>query len=108
MGLENFMLLATSVFMGHTVMSTSPTFQKEYSEECIGSTASKCASSFEYADVKIRGACAFYLAMRCMYIIFTISPPIFMMKTATWCMGWGACAYIFCIGISYTEAAYEI
>ena len=34
------------------------------------------------------------------YTVFTVSPEIFMMKTAFWCMGWGACTYIFAKGIA--------
>jgi len=86
-----------------SIMTSSTQFKEDYAKD-----KAEGETEAQFADGKIRGAAAFYFVMRCMYIIFTISPPIFMMKTATWCMGWGACAYIFCIGISYTEAAYEI
>merc|ERR1711998_362226 len=47
--LENFMLLATSVFLAHLIMQTSPKFLKEFDEDCpTGSTESKCESVFEY------------------------------------------------------------
>jgi len=46
---------------------------------------------------------AFYLACRAYYCAFTIAPPIFMMKTALWFMGWIACAAIFVIGLMETK-----
>ena len=45
---------------------------------------------------------------RVYYWIFTVAPEIFMLKTAFWCMGWGACTYIFCMGIAKITAVYEI
>jgi len=47
----------------------------------------------EEKDVRVPAI--FYFGCRVYYYVFTVSPPIFMMKTACWFMGWGACAYIF-------------
>jgi len=50
----------------------------------------------------------FYFACRVYYWIFTVAPEVFMMKTAFWCMGWGACTYMFCLGIAEAKTAYNI
>jgi hypothetical protein len=45
---------------------------------------------------------------RVYYWIFTVAPPIFMLKTMFWCMGWGACTYIYVLGLLEATAVYEI
>ena len=71
--LENFMLFAISIIYALSIMTNSTQFAKDYAKDAAeGETAT------QFADGKIRGAAAFYFVMRCMYIIFTISPPIFM------------------------------
>jgi len=57
-------------------------------------------------DVRI--AAIFYFVCRVYYWIFTVAPEIFMLKTAFWCMGWGACTYIFCMGIAESKIAYDL
>lgn len=79
--LENFMLYAISIFF---------------------------ALSMGVPDDEIRIAAAFYFACRVYYWVFTVAPAIFMMKTAFWCMGWGACTYIFIIGLLKAQAVYEL
>jgi len=79
--LENFMLFAIAVFF---------------------------ATSMQVPDDELRVACIFYFVCRVYYWIFTVAPEIFMMKTAFWCMGWGACTFIFIKGILESKAVYEI
>jgi len=40
-----------------------------------------------------------YFFCRCYYYVFTVCPPIFMMKTAFWCMGWVCCTVIMFKGV---------
>merc|ERR1712196_507220 len=55
------------------------------------------------ADVDINFWCMFYFICRCYYFAFTLAPPIFMMKTAFWMMGWVATTIIFVKGIAATK-----
>merc|ERR1712100_490237 len=73
--LENFMLFAIAVFF---FIAVDP--------------AKELAS--------INFWCLFYFACRCYYFVFTIAPPIFMMKTAMWMMGWVATTVIFAKGLA--------
>jgi len=42
------------------------------------------------------------------YYIFTVAPAIFMLKTAFWCMGWGACTFIFVKGLLECKSVYDL
>lgn len=56
----------------------------------------------------LRVPAAFYFVVRVYYWIFTVAPPIFMLKTAFWFMGWGACTYIFVEGILKAKDVYDL
>jgi len=79
--LENFMLFGLSIFY---------------------------ATSMGVKDVDIRIAAYIYFVCRVYYWIFNMIPEVFMIKTALWCMGWGACTYIFILGIIEAKEAYSL
>ena len=79
--LENFMLFGLSVFF---------------------------ALAMGVPEPEIRWPAMLYFIFRVYYSVFTISPEIFMMKTALWCMGWACCTYIFIRGCVESTPAYEL
>ncbi|XRB17533.1 hypothetical protein RI054_15g73780 [Pseudoscourfieldia marina] len=80
--LENFMLFATSVIFACLMMKVP--------------------------EKEVRAAAAFYFVCRTYYYIFTVAPAIFMLKTAFWCMGWGACTFIFVKGLLECKSVYDL
>lgn len=53
------------------------------------------ATLLQIPDVETVLWCKLYFAMRMGHFVFTVAPPIFMLKTAFWMMGWIFTAVIY-------------